>query len=119
MAASPLRIYLLTDLPNDRLIPLRQPARLVRIVAFLHDGALTVRHFARFQIFPRQRVESMLGFFMPKPKSSNTRNEERKAEIRIIREFADRLIREGKAKEFLVENGFVKQTGGLTKRYGG
>ena len=60
----------------------------------------------------------MLDFCVPKPKSSNTRSEERKAEVRMIREFADKLIREGKAKEFLVENGFVKQTGGLTKRYG-
>jgi hypothetical protein len=37
----------------------------------------------------------------------------------LSRDFADKLIREGKAKEFLVEHGFVKQTGGLTKRYGG
>ena len=51
--------------------------------------------------------------------SKNPRHEERKAEIRIVREFADKLIREGKAKEFLVEHGFVRQTGGLTKRYGG
>lgn len=55
----------------------------------------------------------------PKEKSNNPRNEDRKAEIRIIRDFEDKLIREGKAKEFLVEHGFVKQTGGLTKSYGG
>jgi hypothetical protein len=61
----------------------------------------------------------MLDSHVPTSKPSNTRNEERKAEIRIIREFAEKLIREGKAREFLVENGFVKQTGGLTKRYGG
>jgi len=61
----------------------------------------------------------MLVFPVPMPKSSNTRVEERKAEVRMIREFADKLIREGKAREFLVENGFVKRTGGLTKRYGG
>ena len=61
----------------------------------------------------------MLDFHVAMPKPSNTRDEERKAEIRIIREFVDKLIREGKAREFLVENGFVKQTGGLTKRYGG
>jgi|LakMenEpi03Aug12_release.lakeMendotaPanAssembly.Ray.scaffolds.fasta_scaffold3488040_1 hypothetical protein len=51
--------------------------------------------------------------------TKNPRHEERKAELRIIRGFADKLIREGRAKEFLVEHGFVKQTGGLTKRYGG
>lgn len=56
---------------------------------------------------------------MAKLKRSYTRNEERKAEIRIIRDFVDKLISEGKAKAFLVEHGFVKQTGGLTKRYGG
>lgn len=56
---------------------------------------------------------------VPKVKSNNLRNVDRKAEIQIIRDFADRLIREGKAKEFLVQHGFVKQSGGLTKRYGG
>lgn len=58
-------------------------------------------------------------FPVPTPKSSNTRNEERKVELRIIREFADKLIREGKAKEFLVEHGFHTRAGKLTKRYGG
>jgi hypothetical protein len=56
---------------------------------------------------------------VPKEKANNPRNDDRKAEIRIIRDFADKLIREGRAKEFLVEHGFVKRTGGLTKRYGG
>ncbi len=37
----------------------------------------------------------------------------------MIRDFADKLIKDGKAKEFLVEHGFVKPNGGLTKRYGG
>lgn len=62
-----------------------------------------------------------LCFALPvsKEKSNNPRNDDRKAEIRIIHDFVDKLIREGKAKEFLVEHGFVKQTGGLTKRYGG
>jgi hypothetical protein len=56
---------------------------------------------------------------VPKQSTKNPRHEERKAEIQIIRDFADKLIREGRAKEFLVEHGFVKQNGGLTKRYGG
>ncbi len=56
---------------------------------------------------------------MPKEKLNNPRSEERKAELRIIREFADKLIREGKAKEFLVEHGFHTPGGKLTKRYGG
>ncbi len=56
---------------------------------------------------------------VPKEIIKNPRTEDRKAELRIIRDFADKLIREGKAKEFLVEHGFVKQNGGLTKRYGG
>lgn len=56
---------------------------------------------------------------MPKKARKNPRHEERKAEIQIVRDFADKLIREGRAKEFLVEHGFVKQNGGLTKRYGG
>jgi hypothetical protein len=56
---------------------------------------------------------------VPKEKRSNPRNDDRKAEIRIIRDFAGKLIREGKAKEFLVQHGFVKHSGGLTKRYGG
>jgi len=58
-------------------------------------------------------------FVVSKKLTKNPRHEERKAELRIIRGFADKLIREGRAKEFLVEHGFVKQTGGLTKRYGG
>lgn len=56
---------------------------------------------------------------VPKEKSNNPRSEERKAEIRIVREFADKLIREGKAREFLVEHGFHTPGGKLTKRYGG
>lgn len=56
---------------------------------------------------------------VPKEKSSNPRNDDRKAEIRIIRDFADKLIREGKAKEFLVQHGFHTPGGKLTKRYGG
>lgn len=58
-------------------------------------------------------------FRVSKKSTKNPRHEERKAEIQIIRDFADKLIREGRAKEFLVEHGFVKQNGGLTKRYGG
>jgi hypothetical protein len=61
----------------------------------------------------------MLVFPVPTSKTSNPRNEERKAELRIIREFADKLIREGKAKDFLVEHGFHTRGGKLTKRYGG
>jgi hypothetical protein len=67
----------------------------------------------------RQPGRIVLFFPVFKEKSNNPRNDDRKAELRIIRDFADTLIREGKAKEFLVEHGFVKQTGGLTKRYGG
>ncbi len=48
---------------------------------------------------------------VPKVKSNNLRNVDRKAEIQIIRDFADKLIREGKAMEFLVQHGFVKQSG--------
>ena len=56
---------------------------------------------------------------VPKAKSKNPRSDDRKAEIRIIRDLADKLIREGKAKEFLVEHGFHTAGGKLTKRYGG
>lgn len=56
---------------------------------------------------------------MPKERSKNPRTEDRKAELRIIRGFADKLIREGRAKEFLVEHGFHTPDGKLTKRYGG
>ena len=58
-------------------------------------------------------------FAVPKEKPNNPRNDDRKAEIRIIRDFADKLIREGKAREFLVEHGFHTPGGKLTKRYGG
>jgi hypothetical protein len=51
--------------------------------------------------------------------TKNPRHEERKAELRIIRDFADKLIRDGKAREFLVEHGFHTPSGKLTKRYGG
>jgi hypothetical protein len=51
--------------------------------------------------------------------TKNPRHEERKAELRIIRGFADKLIREGRAKDFLVEHGFHTPDGKLTKRYGG
>lgn len=61
----------------------------------------------------------MLACCVPKPKPSSNRNEERKAEVRVIREFADQLIRDGKAKEFLVKHGFHTPSGKLTKRYGG
>jgi hypothetical protein len=56
---------------------------------------------------------------VPRKNSTTTRNADRKAEIQAIREFAEKLIRDGKAKQFLVDHGFVKQSGGLTKRYGG
>lgn len=67
----------------------------------------------------RQLGKIVLCFAVPKEKSRNPRNEDRKAEIRIIRDFADKLIREGKAKDFLVEHGFHTPGGKLTKRYGG
>jgi len=51
--------------------------------------------------------------------TKNPRHEERKTELRIIRGFADKLIREGRAKEFLIEHGFHTPGGKLTKRYGG
>ncbi|MCH7224540.1 hypothetical protein [Haloferula sp. A504] len=44
---------------------------------------------------------------------------DRKAEAEAIRLFAARLIEEGKAREFLVEHGFLTPTGRLPKRYGG
>jgi hypothetical protein len=56
---------------------------------------------------------------VPKTKSTNQRSEDRKQEARMIRDFADKLIREGKAKDFLVEHGFHTPSGKLTKRYGG
>lgn len=56
---------------------------------------------------------------VPKKLTKNPRHEERKAELRIIRGFADKLIREGRAREFLVEHGFHTPSGKLTKRYGG
>lgn len=62
------------------------------------------------------------GCFAPsvsKEKPKNPRNDDRKAEARKINEFVGRLIEEGKAKEFLVEHGFVTPAGRLTKRYGG
>ncbi len=58
-------------------------------------------------------------FPVPKTKSTNQRSEDRKQEARMIRDFADKLIREGKAKDFLVEHGFHTPGGKLTKRYGG
>ena len=61
----------------------------------------------------------MLPFLVAKETTKSFRNEERKAELRMMREFPDKLIREGKAREFLVKHGFVKPSGGLTKRYGG
>ncbi len=77
---------------------------------------MRVRGRSKFRSSARQ---DRAFFPVSKEKSNNPRNDDRKAELRIIRDFADTLIREGKAKEFLVEHGFVKQTGGLTKRYGG
>lgn len=56
---------------------------------------------------------------VPKETVKNPRTEERKAELRVIRDFADKLIREGRAREFLVEHGFHTPSGKLTKRYGG
>jgi hypothetical protein len=44
---------------------------------------------------------------------------DRKAEAEAIRLFVGRLIEEGKAKEFLVEHGFLTPGGRLPKRYGG
>jgi len=64
-------------------------------------------------------VSSCFDTDVAKEKSNNSRSDDRKAEARKITAFVGRLIQEGKAKEFLVEHGFVKQTGGLTKRYGG
>jgi hypothetical protein len=57
--------------------------------------------------------------YMPKTDSSPNKNAQRKEESRIIRDFIGTLIKDGKAKEFLVEHGFAKKSGGLTKRYGG
>ncbi len=56
---------------------------------------------------------------MAKTKSNPNGNARRKEETRMIRDFIGTLVKEGKAKEFLVEHGFVKESGGLTKRYGG
>lgn len=56
---------------------------------------------------------------MAKSRVNPPRGGARKEEERIIRDFAAKLIKSGKAEEFLIEHGFVRKTGGLTKRYGG
>ena len=56
---------------------------------------------------------------MAKTKSNPNGNVRRREETRMIRDFVGTLVKDGKAKEFLVEHGFVKKSGGLTKRYGG
>jgi hypothetical protein len=65
------------------------------------------------------RRSMCFGSPVAKKLTKNPRHEERKAELRIIRGFADKLIREGRAKDFLVEHGFHTPDGKLTKRYGG
>ena len=67
-------------------------------------------------------VKSMIRCFVvsvAKTKTNLSQNEKRMKESRMFRQFVEELIKDGKAKEFLVEHGFVKPNGGLTKRYGG
>ena len=89
-------------------------------IPFLSYGMRDSRQFLESHRIPL----ASLAYFcfarnVSKEKSSNSRNDDRKAEIRIIRDFADKLIREGKAKEFLIQHGFHTPGGKLTKRYGG
>lgn len=52
-------------------------------------------------------------------KEKNRQQNDRKAEAESIQLFAARLIEQGKAKDFLVDHGFLTPTGRLPKRYGG
>lgn len=52
-------------------------------------------------------------------KEKNRPQNDRKAEAEAIRLFVARLIEQGKAKDFLVDHGFLTPTGRLPKRYGG
>ena len=80
---------------------------------------------------PRLTGASSLGFLLAtdvepcssspvaKTKEQKHPENDRKAEAEAIRLFVSRLIEEGKAKEFLVEHGFLTPAGRLPKRYGG
>jgi hypothetical protein len=51
--------------------------------------------------------------------SYNGRKPDLRAEAVVIRDLVDSVIKEGKAKAFLIDHGFATKGGRLAKRYGG
>jgi len=56
---------------------------------------------------------------MPKTVKPQPRTPDHQSEMLKVREYVDRMIQRGEAKEFLVKHGFVTPSGKLTKRNGG
>ena len=83
----------------------------------LHEGAQPKATCQRFTL--ALLTIPCLILAMPKTVKPQPRTPDHQSEMLKVREYVDRMIQRGEAKEFLVKHGFVTPSGKLTKRYGG